>query len=262
VAQVTSRSQQQDRWVDEISAAIGELSASVGSIAQSAQGAAAASEQTRQIVATGSANTQESQQAAGQVVEAVRASNQSLEGLSLAIGTIGEVTQVITEIAEQTNLLALNAAIEAARAGEQGRGFAVVADEVRKLAERTGQSTRAIRQRISGVNETTQQTVTQMHAVVDRVDAGARYSHSTGESFKQIIAAAIEVAEMSRRIADLSQNQAGVTGGISTHMDKIHESSRETVRSLEHVLQDVQQMGSSVEDLAKVIDRFTLASAA
>jgi len=158
---------------------------------------------------------------------------------------IGEIVGAIEQIAEQTNLLALNAAIEAARAGEHGRGFAVVADEVRKLAEQAGNSTRQISSLIMSVKATVDETVQAIEGTTKEALSGAARSEEAGKALKQILTNAEQVADQASSVAELTH---AATGSMST-MASAAESNAQVAAEM---ASGAERVGSSISEVAAV----------
>ena len=169
---------------------------------------------------------------------------------------IGEVIDVINDIADQTNLLALNAAIEAARAGEHGRGFAVVADEVRKLADRTTEATREIAESIQAIRDDTGQAVSQMNAGTEQVQMGADRAKEAGQSLEQIVANATDVAQMIQSIAATAEQQSAAASHVSETIDMISAVSVETSEEADKNASALVNLRSTAQHLGTVVGQF------
>jgi len=184
-----------------------------------------------------------------------------IETLGKTSGQIGEVIQVIEEIADQTNLLALNAAIEAARAGEAGRGFAVVADEVRKLAERTTKATKQITETIQKIQNDTNRAVSVMHEGTHTVEAGKLLAAQTAEALDRIIARTGRVADVISQLASESEQQVQASKVIADDVQIISSVTRESALGTREIAATADSLSRLTEQLQQSIERFHLRSA-
>ena len=171
---------------------------------------------------------------------------------------IGEIVNVIKDIADQTNLLALNAAIEAARAGEQGRGFAVVADEVRKLAERTAAATAEISQMISAIQTETASAVITMEKGSNEVNEGVALANQAGQSLQKINTSVQQVVQMIEQISEATRSQSETTDEITKRVDHIAEMARENTDSVHETTVASRDLQKLSIHLQQVVSRFKL----
>ena len=217
--------------------------------------------------AAGSAD-RESRQGQDIVEEAVRAinalagkveeANDLIAQLEADSDRIGTVLDVIRGIAEQTNLLALNAAIEAARAGEQGRGFAVVADEVRTLASRTQQSTREIQSMIEALQERTTQAAQAMQEGSNQARTGVDKVTLSGEALQKIVKAVITITDMNTQIATASEQQSAVSEEINRNVSSIGELANAAFDNAGGTLRSSEALHELSQELAEQVRRFQL----
>ncbi len=241
-----------------VAAAVEEMDLTVKEISNSAQGASEVAATTESNVNTSLAVINQTMEQMGQLGRLMNSSVDSVNELSSRIASITDVLEVIRGISEQTNLLALNAAIEAARAGEQGRGFAVVADEVRNLAKRTSDSTEEINAMISTLNATASQTV-------NAIQEGSASTGSTAEQLSQSVTSlrtiadeVIRLTEMNRHVATATREQSQATGEISKNVSIISETAHETTHSMETSYKLVNALEQESQALSATINRFTL----
>jgi methyl-accepting chemotaxis protein len=186
------------------------------------------------------------------ISEVVKKSAETVQELGKSSNEIGEIIQVIDDIADQTNLLALNAAIEAARAGEQGRGFAVVADEVRKLAERTSKATQEIAGMIKHIQKDTEGAVKSMQQGTKEVENGRNLAEKAGDSLKEIIMGADRVTDIVTQVAAASEEQSRSSEQITQNIELITNVTQQSatgVRQIAHAAEELNQLTSNLQSL-------------
>jgi methyl-accepting chemotaxis protein len=194
----------------------------------------------------------------GQIAEKVQETAKTVESLGARSDQIGAIIGTIEDIADQTNLLALNAAIEAARAGEQGRGFAVVADEVRALAERTTRATREIGEMIKAIQNETKGAVAAMEQGVSQVEMGTIEAARSGEALRDILEQINAVAMQVNQIATAAEEQTATTGEISRNMQQIIEVVHQTSFGAQESATAAAQLSGNAEELQRLIRQFKL----
>jgi methyl-accepting chemotaxis protein len=188
----------------------------------------------------------------------VKELQQVVGGLSRNSEKIGNIVGVIDDVADQTNLLALNAAIEAARAGEQGRGFAVVADEVRKLAERTTASTKEIASMVKNIQEDTGKAVGSMEVSAKEVSSGVTLANQAGSSLQEIVHEAKGVQEMVQQIATAAEEQSAAAEEISSNVESIASVSKQNAAASEQTSAASQEISRLTDDLQSLVGKFKL----
>ncbi|MCX7194094.1 MAG: PAS domain-containing methyl-accepting chemotaxis protein [Proteobacteria bacterium] len=238
--------------IQSIAATMEQFSQSVAEVARMAADSLNDARAMQSIVEENNKNMELSITATGKVAQTVDASSRAIADLGASIQKIGSIANAIKDIAEQTNLLALNAAIEAARAGEQGRGFAVVADEVRKLAERTATSTRDIATTIGEITAISNAAVNSMHSAVGEVETGIALIRKNGEGLKEIMGAAVNVAQRVEHIANASRDQSAAGEGATHSLERISGL-------VSHNVQSVQDARAAAKELAKSADELSRA---
>ncbi len=194
------------------------------------------------------------------ISEVVAQSAQTIEKLGESSSQIGEIIEVINEIADQTNLLALNAAIEAARAGEQGRGFAVVADEVRKLAERTTKATQEIALMIKKIQDDTSGAIKSIEMGTTEVEKGKELAQRAGNSLNEIIYHFERVADLITQLAAASEEQSSASEQISTNIEAITQVTQQAAENTKQISFSAENLHRLTEGLQHLIEQFKLQS--
>ena len=235
-----------------------EMSATSGNIAQNCQMAAETSDQASEAARSGVAVIQETINGMGRINELVKTAAITVESLGSRSDQIGQIVGTIEDIADQTNLLALNAAIEAARAGEQGRGFAVVADEVRALAERTTRATREISDMIKAIQSETKGAVAIMADSVSEVEKGASSSLESSMALDIILARINDVSMQINQIATAAEEQPATTNEITSNIHRITKVVHSTSRMAEDTASASSELAQESEQLQQLVHQFKL----
>ncbi len=242
----------------QTAAAVEEMNATVGQVAQNSGKAASLAQDTVKTAQEGGTVVSSTISGMQQLSEAVSNSATIISDLGKSSDQIGEIVRTIEDIADQTNLLALNAAIEAARAGEQGRGFAVVADEVRKLAERTTKATKEIGDMIRQIQHDTRGAVDSMQQGTQKVTAGVDLVNKTGEALSQIVRMVSESADMIRQIAVASEEQSVATQQIASDIENVAKVTKESSSGAHESAKASQDLSQLAVELQGIVGGFKL----
>lgn len=236
-----------------------EMSATSNDIARNCAIAADAARQSADSATAGVVVVQETIAGMGLIAERVRRTAESVGSLGTRSEQIGDIIGTIEDIADQTNLLALNAAIEAARAGEQGRGFAVVADEVRALADRTTKATREIGEMIQAIQKETRDAVAAMEEGVMEVKRGTDSSRKSGLALDEILEKINEVSMQVSQIATAAEQQMATTAEVATNIQQITEVVHQTAQGAEETAAAAARLSGQARELNGLVGHFTVA---
>ncbi|MEI6205950.1 MAG: methyl-accepting chemotaxis protein [Desulfuromonadales bacterium] len=257
--QIATGAEEVSAQAETVATAGEEMSATSGDIAQNCQMASEGSQQASIAAVSGAEVVNESISVMNSIAERVKSSARAVESLGSRSDQIGEIVGTIEDIADQTNLLALNAAIEAARAGEQGRGFAVVADEVRALAERTTRATREIGEMIKAIQHETKSAVIAMEEGVSEVAKGSEKAADSGKALEQILQQINDVNSQIHQVATAAEEQTATTSEISSNMLQITEVVAQTSRGAHQSATAARQLSALADDLRRIVSQFKFA---
>ncbi|MFC3625207.1 methyl-accepting chemotaxis protein [Vogesella amnigena] len=254
--QLEARIAAQAGSIAEVAATLEQFSTAVAEISESTRRSSSFAVEARQLVSSGQSEMDQSRQASDAVIHTVTQAGGMLDTLQTAVAEIDNVTRTIRDVADQTNLLALNAAIEAARAGEQGRGFAVVADEVRKLAERTGNSTEEISATIIRVQQGTRRVFEVMQDTAGAVANSAQLLSNMQHAFDQIQQVSQGVAQSSHEISTTLSQQSEASHSIAASMERVNVLASENQATVARFMQSARTLHQAADEQHMLLARF------
>jgi methyl-accepting chemotaxis protein len=254
--QVANGSVDQSTATSAMAQTVKEVTASISQVSEGAREALRISKSSGELSERGGEIILHAAEEMRKIADTVRQTSISIENLGDQSTKISSIVKVIKEIADQTNLLALNAAIEAARAGEQGRGFAVVADEVRKLAERTTQSTREVTEMIDTIQQASLAAVTGMNATVGQVDGGVALAQQAGDAISQI---KLESSQVLKTVSDISaalEEQSKASNEITRHIENVAHLTGENSSAAEQTAGSAGELAQLADEMRNTVNRF------
>lgn len=251
---------EQTNQVNQIATAIEQMSATIVQTTRNTGEATTMAQEASSIAFTGRDVVAETIDGMSKIAEVVRDSADSIGKLASSADQIGEIISVIDDIADQTNLLALNAAIEAARAGEQGRGFAVVADEVRKLAERTSKATGEITSMIQEIQQKTSIAVNSMETGIKKVDHGRELADKAGSSLEQIVDVNNKMLNMIEQIATASVQQSKTSEEIARNIEQISIVTQDSEKTSQQTASAAEVLNKQADELKEIVKNFEVSS--
>jgi methyl-accepting chemotaxis protein len=241
-----------------MAATVEQVTVSINHISGSARDAVSIAQEAGALSLEGGKIIHDAAREMTQIADAVRETSATIEMLGQQSNQISSIVQVIKEVADQTNLLALNAAIEAARAGEQGRGFAVVADEVRKLAERTTQATEEITQMIGSIQTSAHAAVAAMSSAVHQVDGGVALANQAGESINHIRSGAERVIEVVNDISQALVEQSVASDSLAGHVEKVAQITERNSCAAKESANEAQNMDHLAKSMQETVGHFRI----
>ena len=251
---------EQSEQVRQMSEAIDNVSESITGVANQSEEGVRQAQEAGHVAEEGGQVVSRTIEDMNLISEAVASSAASVAELGERGKQIGQIIEVINDIADQTNLLALNAAIEAARAGEHGRGFAVVADEVRKLADRTTNATEEIGESISAIQSGTDQAVEKMNTGTEQVARGTEQASQAGESLSKIVTSADAVRDVIQNIAGAMQQQAAASEELSRNIETISSAGQQATQGTNQAAEAASHLSEKAEQLRRIVGRFKIAA--
>ena len=258
--EMAAGAQEQSSQTSEVAAAMEEMSRTIVETANNATTSAEASQEASNKANEGSVKLEESKKGMGRIVNSTETVGNNIASLASKTEQIGEIAQVIDDIADQTNLLALNAAIEAARAGEHGRGFAVVADEVRKLAENTTKATKEIAETIRGIQIEAKDANVSMKESGEAVNDGMKLNDEVGEVLDAILSNVNNVTSQISQVAAASEEQSATAEQVSTNVDAINNVANESAAGVQQIASASEDLNRLTENLSGLVAKFKVDS--
>lgn len=257
--EMASGSQEQSSQTSEVAVSIEEMTKTILSTSENASNASKSAKRASEKAETGFEKVQENKKGIERIIGSAQTTGEIIASLAGRTDQIGQITQVIDDIADQTNLLALNAAIEAARAGEQGRGFAVVADEVRKLAERTTKATKEIAETIKAIQIEAKDADSSMLEARDSVMEGQKITGEVEKALTDILESIGEVSMEINQVATASEEQSSASEEISRSITAITAVTHQSASATQQIARTAEDLNQLTENLQQLATRFILA---
>jgi len=255
---LTEASGHQAREIASASAAITDMADSMEAVSKEAADSVEVAHHSLEIAQKGASIVRQSMQGMDTIREQIQETSKRIKRLGESSQEIGDIVGLITEIADKTNILALNAAIQASTAGEAGRGFAVVADEVQRLAERAGNATKQIEALVKTIQADTNEAVISMESSTTNVVSGARMAENAGEALVEIESVSSELAQLINGISESASSQAGVATEVSNTMNVIQEITLQTSEGTEETSASIGNLSELANELRKSVAGFKL----
>jgi methyl-accepting chemotaxis protein len=255
-AHIANGSKEQSNRTSQVAASSHELSSAIADIARNVSGAAEAAKKANEAASRVSGIVEETITSINGIADTTRETSQVVAILGSRSQDVGNIIKVIEDIADQTNLLALNAAIEAARAGEQGRGFAVVADEVRKLAEKTTIATKEIGETIGIIQQDTVKALSSMDDELNAVEKGVRFTKDASAALKEIVAQVEELSLIIQQMAATTEEQSTAADQISSDIEAVSEIIKGTSSGAEQIARASRDIAQLASDLQSITAKF------
>ncbi|HRY29372.1 MAG TPA: methyl-accepting chemotaxis protein [Elusimicrobiota bacterium] len=256
--ELASGAEEQQAQTTQVATSVEEMSATIQEVAKNANEAANSSKSSGEAAKKGGEIVQKTVEGIMRISDSSKATAEAIKVLTKNSEQIGSIIGVIDDVADQTNLLALNAAIEAARAGEQGRGFAVVADEVRKLAERTSSSTKEITGMVKTMQEGTQMASQAMERGMKDVDGGVKLAEQAGNTLKEIVVTAQHVVDLVQQVATAAEEQSAAAEEISSNVESVASVAKQTAVGTQQISEASQEVAKLADGLQSLVNKFKL----
>ncbi|MEP7043287.1 MAG: methyl-accepting chemotaxis protein [Dokdonella sp.] len=250
--------QHQAQQITSASAAINEMATSIDTVSQNSTESAEVAQRSVQIATNGAAVVRQTIQGMDSIRDQIQETSKRIKRLGESSQEIGSIVELINDIAEQTNILALNAAIQAASAGEAGRGFAVVADEVQRLAERASGATKRIETLVQTIQSDTNEAVSSMEQTTSEVVSGARLAEDAGHALGEIETVSSDLAELIQNISSSARKQSAAATNISATMNVIQEITSQTSVGASQTAESIGNLAQLAADLRRSVADFKL----
>lgn len=257
---LTDASDHQAQQITEVSTAITDMAGSIEQVSQNASQSSDVATQSVNLAAQGNEAVKKAISGMDTIREQIQETSKRMKRLGESSQQIGDIVELINDIAEQTNILSLNAAIQATMAGEAGRGFAVVADEVQRLAERSGSATKQIDALVKTIQSDTNEAIISMERSTTEVVTGAKLSQDAGASLEQIEAVSHRLADLINNISDAAKQQASAAGSTSDNMNVIQEIAMQTSTGANESADSIGRLLELTNELRTSVSGFKLPS--